>query len=353
MAAALDGEAAAGVTPDVVSVAVPVLSGASTIGVVRVSSPASAIDERARSRVRGLVVVAAISLVAAAAVALLIARSVTEPLRRLQVGTERVAAGHFGERVDEREGPAEVRRLAGSFNAMTERIATLVTRQRTFAGDASHQLRTPLTALRLQLERTAALLDDDAEGARRNLEAAEAETLRLQRLVDGLLVLARDYDSVVPRSSVDVAALVVERVEAWQPLAEEQGVSITSWCDEPGRATALVADGALEQVIDNYLDNAIAVAPSGSAIDVAVDTTRPHEVVVHVLDRGPGLTDPQLASAFDRFWRAPGADHEGTGLGLAIVAHLADQSGATVTLTHRPGGGLDAAIALRRRDGPD
>lgn len=350
VAAALGGQSSAGITPGVVSVAVPVLAGASTIGVVRISAPASVIDERARSRVRGLVVVAAISLVAATAAALVIARSVTGPLRRLQLGTERVAGGHFDERVDDGEGPTEVRRLAGSFNAMTERVSALVARQRMFAGDASHQLRTPLTALRLQLERTAVLLDDDADGARRNLEAAEAETLRLQRLVDGLLVLARDDDTLVSQSNVDVAAVVSERVESWQPLAEEHEVGITSWCDQPAKATARAVAGTLEQILDNYLDNALAVAPPGTTVDVAVDTAHRDDVVVHVLDRGPGLSNDQLSSAFDRFWRAPTAGHGGSGLGLAIVAHLAGQSDATVALARRPGGGVDASVAMRRPD---
>ncbi|WP_116997061.1 sensor histidine kinase [Desertimonas flava] len=349
IAAALGLTPAAGDDDDVVSVAVPVLDGAAAVGAVRLSSPASVIDTRANRRARGLVWVAVISLGAAVVVGLLLSSTVTRPLRRLQRSTERVSSGDFDARVDESEGPAEIRQLARSFNAMTERIARSVEEQRSFAGDASHQLRTPLTALRLQLERTTALVGTDPDGALRNLEAAADEIARLQRMIDGLLLLSRSDDhDTTDLVAVRVDELVAERVAVWGPLAEEHGVEVTSWVAGPATATAL--PGAVEQIVDNYLDNAIAVAPEGTAVEVVVDvgTTRerPTSVTVHVLDRGPGLTDDQLAEAFRRFWRAPDNRHDGTGLGLAIVAQLAASSGGTVALERRPGGGIDAWVRL-------
>jgi signal transduction histidine kinase len=106
---------------------------------------------------------------------------------------------------------------------------------------------------------------------------------------------------------------------------------------------------ALEQIIDNLLDNAISIVGDGTAIEVAVDRSAPATVTVHVLDRGPGMTEAQLADALDRFWRAPDATHQGSGLGLAIVDHLARASGGSVALTNRPGGGLDVAVRLPLR----
>jgi len=350
IAAALNQQPAAGDVPDVISVAVPVLDGADSVGAVRVSSPSSIIDDRADRRVRGLLWVAGISLGAAVMVALIVSSSVVAPLRRLQRSTERVAAGHFDTRVDETAGPPEIRRLASSFNAMTRRIAGSIEQQRAFAGDASHQLRTPLTALRLQLERTKALVEDDPPGAHRNLDAAENEIARLQRMIDGLLVLARSSGAERgDAEAIAVADVVAERVAVWGPLAEEQDVNVTSWVATS--ATAVALPGALDQILDNFLDNAIAVAPPGTTVDVVVDvdTTSPEplrHVDVHVLDRGPGLTDEQLSSAFGRFWRAPGNEQDGSGLGLAIVAHLAESSGGSASLARRPGGGLDASIRL-------
>lgn len=349
--AALERKPASGEEPingiDMVSITVPVFAGADVIGTVRVTAPSSVIDERAATKLRGLLLVGGISLAAAALAALVMASSVTRPLRQLQRSTDRVAGGDFSERVDDREGPSEVRRLAVSFNSMTERVATLVDAQRSFAGDASHQLRTPLTALRLQLERTATLLQDDQAAARDHLDAARAETERLQRLIDGLLMLARaDAASPPLPEPVDVDRVIDERIVVWQPLAEERSVDITKW----GQASvpALAAPQALSEIIDNYLDNAIAVAPAGTTIEVVVDDNAESRIAVHVLDRGPGMSDEQLATAFDRFWRAPGAHPDGSGLGLAIVSQLAKASGATTTLARRTGGGLDAVVAMRR-----
>ena len=348
--AALDRRSAAGDGEGFVSVAVPVLDGADAVGAVRVSSPGSVIDDRANRRVRGLLVVAAISLGVAVVVASLVSSTVTRPLRRLQRSTERVATGDFAARVEEDEGPPEVRRLARSFNTMTARIARSVAQQQAFAGDASHQLRTPLTALRLQLERTIALVESEPRGALRNLEAAAGEISRLQRMIDGLLLLSRS-DELRPADLVPVRAdeVVAERVAVWTPLAEELGVTITTWSAEP--VTVMALPGALDQIIDNYLDNAIAVAPTDTSVEVVVDAGEagPNTLAtIHVLDRGPGLTDAQLAAAFGRFWRAPDNDQEGTGLGLAIVAHLAASSGGEASLQRRPGGGVDASVELKR-----
>jgi signal transduction histidine kinase len=114
-----------------------------------------------------------------------------------------------------------------------------------------------------------------------------------------------------------------------------------------GDASALAVPGALEQVIDNYIDNALNVAPTGSAVDVAVGSHGPW-IEVHVLDRGPGMDPRDAAHAFDRFWRAADAPHEGAGLGLSIVRHLATASGGEVELTSRVGGGIDAVLRLPR-----
>jgi len=115
---------------------------------------------------------------------------------------------------------------------------------------------------------------------------------------------------------------------------------------------------ALEQSVDNLIDNAFAVAPQGTAIEIAVHVVPAVEegtgdrsghsgrrwVEVHVLDRGPGMSDEQLRHATDRFWRAADADHGGSGLGLAIVEHLVRASGGTLVLARRAGGGLDAGV---------
>ena len=165
--------------------------------------------------------------------------------------------------------------------------------------DASHQLRTPLTALRLRLENLEATMPPAAAG---DLRAAAAETGRLARLVDGLLTLARAEAAPSRREVVDLAAVVADRQAAWAPLAAEQDVELTV---QPGPAAPVWAvPGALEQVLDNLLANALRVAPAGSQIELAIRQAGGW-VELHVTDQGPGMPAEQRQRAFDRFWRGP------------------------------------------------
>jgi signal transduction histidine kinase len=349
IAAALEGSPTSGrrasekVGGDIVFVAVPVLSGAQPVGAVRLTYPATTIDDRVSSKVRGILVVGLISLSAAALAAILMASTIVRPLRRLRRATEQVAAGSFDSRAAVDEGAPEIRSLAASFNSMTEKISTLVERQRSFAGDASHQLRTPLTALRLQLERAAVNIDADPTAARGDIEAASEETERLQRLVEGLLMLARADQGTVTTQTIDVADIVTERAAIWAPLADDRGVTVMA--GKIASLTARAVPGALEQIIDNFIDNAINASMPGNEITVSA-LSDDDWASIHVADRGPGMPADQLQHAFDRFWRSASATHDGSGLGLAIVRQLAEASGGEVGLANRVGGGLDASVRL-------
>jgi signal transduction histidine kinase len=356
IAAALAGDPTSGerfsrtLDTDLVYVAVPVRSGADLVGAVRITYPASVIDDRADETLRGLFLVVLISLAGAGVAAVLLASTITGPIRRLRRTTEQVAEGALDARADEHDGPAEVRQLASAFNAMTARVEDLLGQQRAFAGDASHQLRTPLTAMRLQLERVTTLLDEDPERAHRSLEEASAEVERMQRLVDGLLVLARFDDREVATEVIDVGGVVAERIEIWSSLALERDVRVeaTRGATTPGTTARSVPHG-FEQALDNLLDNAISIVPVGTRIEVAVDREPSGRWIdVHVRDEGPGMSEDQLSHATDRFWRAPDAPHTGSGLGLAIVDHLLRAGGGSLHLANRPTGGLDARIRLPR-----
>jgi signal transduction histidine kinase len=324
-------------------VAVPVLSGDDVKGVVRLTYPASVVDDRVERRVRGLLVVALISVVMAVVAAWALANTVARPLRRVRLATERLAAGEDAVQVPDDEGPPEVRSLARSFNSMSSQLSGLLAAQRSFAGDASHQLRTPLTALRVRLDQAAEAIDEHPAEAKLRLEAATAETERLQHLVSQLLMLARTEGRTVERQVVDLAAVVRERVEMWQLLAEDTDVEVV--CTDVATARALTAPEAAEQVIDNFLDNALRAAPAGSRVEVVV-ALEASGVVLRVLDRGVGMSDEHRAHAFDRFWRAPDAASGGSGLGLAIVQRLVQASGGTVALAPRPGGGTIASATF-------
>jgi signal transduction histidine kinase len=166
-------------------------------------------------------------------------------------------------------------------------------------------------------------------------------------MIEQLLALARLEGSAAKTVDVDAARVVRDRVEMWEPLAEEQGVTIS--LQVPAAARCAVVEGGLEQIIDNFIDNAISVAPRDSDIRIEVVHDDGH-VQIDVSDRGPGLTDEQRDVAFDRFWRGPAATGvNGSGLGLAIVRQLAVASGGEAELLGNPGGGIRARVRLVAR----
>jgi signal transduction histidine kinase len=346
--AALDGRFASGerdsttLGEPLVYVAVPVRSGGEVLGAVRLTYPAHVIDDRVAERLWAVAAVAAISIAAAIVVAAVLAATVTRPLRRLRTATEALASGDLGTRAATSTGPPEVRSLAAAFDTMASRLERLVATQRSFAADASHQLRTPLTALRLRIEQAAAIAATDPDAAGERLDAATIEIDRLSLLVEGLLTLARAEGTTTRLAVVDVAAVLAERAEHWRPLADEHGVALA--LDLPRTAPARAVPGAVEQVVDGYVDNALDVSPPGSTLRLAVETTDA-AVTLHVVDAGPGLTTEQRARAFDRFWQAPGT-RTGSGLGLAITHQLATASGGSVELRRAAGGGIDATATF-------
>jgi signal transduction histidine kinase len=347
IAAALRGQHTAGfrssatLGSDFLYVAVPVASQGRVYGAVRITYPTSTVDARVRRVWLALAGVAAVVLAVVALVGFALARSVTRPMRDLEQTTAAVARGELETRAPTDRGPPEVRRLAAAFNDMAARLGRLLATQRAFVADASHQLRTPLTALRLRLENLEATMPP---AAAEDLRAAVAETGRLARLVDGLLILARAEAAATRREVVDLAAVVADRQAAWAPLAAEQDVELTV---QSGPAALVWAvPGALEQVLDNLLANALRFTPAGSRVELAIRQAGGW-VELHVTDQGPGMPADQRERAFDRFWRGPDTDREGTGLGLAIVRQLLEASGGTAELRPDPNGGLVAVAHLR------
>jgi signal transduction histidine kinase len=304
-------------------------------GAVRVTFPTADVDARIRRTWTGLLLVSGVVLAAATLLSLMLARTMTRPVTHLTDGTRRMAEGDAAVRI-EPEGPPELRGLAQSFNIMAAGLSDLLASQEAFVADASHQLRSPLAALRLRLEN---LEDHLMPGGAEELRAAVTETMRLSHLVDGLLALTRADAVAASPEPVDLAAVVTERCQAWAALGEEEGVRIVA---EVSGATVTTVAGTVEQVLDNLIANALAVAPVDSQITVTAARDG-RDVVLHVLDEGPGLRGDARRRAFDRFWRGP-TGGEGFGLGLAIVQRLVRNAGGTVLLQDAPSGGLDVVI---------
>jgi signal transduction histidine kinase len=324
----------------------PVLVDTEIRGVTVTISPTDAL-RAAELRVWSIVAAAVLlALVLGVLVALPIVRWILRPVQRLDEGTGRVAAavlaGAEPAPVGDGSGPPELRRLSASFDRMAATVTQAYAAQRAFVADASHQLRNPLTALRLRLSN----LDGhvDGEAADDHIAALE-EAERLSTLLDGLLALAR-AERTAPPVVVDVDPAVSDRVEAWRPLAEHTGLQLVRG-GVPG-LRVLAPAGAIETVLDAVLDNAVKFSPPGGSITVrtAVDPTH---VEVAVRDTGPGIAPEELERATGRFWRSPAQSNvDGSGLGLAIAARTLEVAGGELVLELPAGGGLRVVARLPR-----
>ncbi len=336
---------------DLVYVAVPVGDQGRVIGATRLTFATDPIDKRVRGDWLFLVATALISLGAVAVLGIVLARSIGRPIRELEHAAVAFGAGDLGRRIQTDQGPHEVRSLATAFNQTAARLQEVMASQEAFVADASHQLRTPLTGLRLRLEN---LEPDVAEHAREDVDAAITEVDRLARMVDGLLALARvDRGERVVAAPLEVGSFLAERIAIWQPFAEERQVALST--DAPPSLWVLADPDRLSQVVDNLVANALdAIGGRGGTIRVwGRPAPGPDEdsplVDLHVTDNGPGMSATERTRAFDRFWRADNqrrAEFGGSGLGLAIVSKLAHADGGTVRLDQAPGGGLDAVVTL-------
>lgn len=330
---------------DLLYVAVPVASGGTVHGALRLTIDAHEVNERIQRFWIGLLAMAAVVLIAVAGVGWAIARSVTKPIRQLQESARRFADGDLRARVLDGDAPDEIKDLGDAMNQMATRLDQLINAQRAFVSDASHQLRTPLTALRLRLENLEASSVDAASTT--EIEASIDEIERLSSLVNDLLHLARAEQHPV-RQVVDAAAIVADRIETWNAVASERDIELRiaagSEIARPRGLGVLAIPGALEQVLDNTIDNALQATPAGGRVEVAI-TPGPDRTTILVRDHGPGLSDADKEHALERFWRGDSST-PGTGLGLAIVQVLTEASGGELLLTDSPGGGLTVSFRL-------
>ena len=339
--AALRGDVATGTRHsstlgyDLLYVAVPIASGGTVLGAVRITYPTSELDRRVRNYWLVLAGIAVIVLAAAALIGLSFARWIRRPLAGLEVAAADAGAGDLSARAPVPDAPPELRRLALEFNDMVARVDGLVSVQKEFVADASHELRTPLTALRLRLENLERHIGDDG---RTSLAAAATEVERLSGLVDELLALARADAGTAPAETVDLVEVAAARIDAWLPTAGEVRLQL----ERSGPVEARAGRDRVAQVIDNLVSNALRHAPESSVITVSV-TRATGLAELRVADEGLGMTPEQKARAFDRFWRAGSG---GSGLGLAIARRLVEVDGGTIELQDAPGGGLVAVVHL-------
>ncbi|HUP06985.1 MAG TPA: ATP-binding protein [Caldimonas sp.] len=274
-----------------------------------------------------------------------LAAGTLRPLRRL-ADALRLRDAQTLQPLPDGDLPDEIAPVVQALNALLKRLERALDAQRAFVADAAHELRSPLTALKLQLELLQRAPDD--AGRRSAVEGLAGGIERAARLVEQLLTLARSEPGapvgVVER--LDLGELARAALADLHPLAQlrktELVLDAAEGVDVDGDRASLVA------LVRNLVDNAIRYSPAGRRVEVRVsrDAGVP---VLQVDDQGPGIPAADRARVFDRFYRRVTGDEEGSGLGLAIVRSVADRHRASMTLDDAPGGGLRATVRFPLR----
>ncbi len=292
--------------------------------------PVSTATSLLSSYVWGLLIAAGAGGLLAALAAFLVARRISRPVDRIAIAANTLAGGTHPEPVPV-EGAAEIASLAISFNALVEQLQRAQEAERNFLLSVSHELKTPLTAIRGYAE----AVEDGAIDPREAAATVSAEARRLERLVRDLLDLARmnRTDFSVHNADIDLAEVVQDVSRRYQQAAAEFGVTLHAVTDGPAPAVA-DADRVL-QVVSNLVENALRLTPAGGEVRVVAQPG-----VLRVEDTGPGLDASDRERAFERFYLHERYGRErpvGTGLGLAIVKELTHAMGGSVAVESRAG----------------
>lgn len=268
--------------------------------------------------------------------ALFLVRRITVPLARASHAASQVGAGELPEPLPE-TGPAELAELARRFNIMATEVRELLDNRTTLLAGISHDLRTPMTRLQLNLE----MLRDAPNPAR--IDKAVADLADMNKLITGYLELARTTQSETP-ARFDLAELLEE-------IAADAGLEWSApECSDMAPCNILAGRLALRQIVFNLIQNAQRYG-GGMPVELTLECGQTRARVI-VRDRGPGIPESQLDKVFRPFYRLEASRSQatgGTGLGLAIVRQLAETNGWKVALSNRPGGGLEAVLDIPRQ----
>ncbi len=290
----------------------------------------SAVGSLLSPYVWGLLIAAAVGGVLAAAAAFLLARRIARPVDRVSAAARSLARGTHPEPVPV-EGAAEIATLAVAFNDLAAQLRQAQEAERNFLLSVSHELKTPLTAIRGYAE----AVEDGAVDPREAAATVASEARRLERLVRDLLDLARmnKTDFSVHNTEIDLAEVAADAVHRYEQQAESFGVELHVVAD--GSAPAIADADRVLQVVSNLVENALRLTPPGGEVRVVATPG-----VLRVEDTGPGLAEADTERAFDRFYlhERYGLERQvGTGLGLAIVKELMLAMGGNVDVESRPG----------------
>jgi signal transduction histidine kinase len=321
------------------------------ISLVIAALPTSVVDLPPQLLLGTMIVIAPIIFIISMVVAYFVVGSAFRPVDQLINEVEAITDGRsLHRRLPADSSNDEVARLGLTVNAMLARLETSFAALRRFTADASHELKTPLTVLRADVERAMHPVTNRAERMVA-LEEALQETARMSDLVDSLLTLARADEGRfdIHRTTVEIEPLIREVYETAVILGEDAGLQISMPSLE--NATVMGDRTRLRQLLLNLVTNAIKYTPRGGRVEVAVTRRIDDEIAIVVRDTGMGIAANDLPHIFDRFWRADRArsrasERGGFGLGLAISQWIVQAHGGTLTAQSRLGRGTVFTVVL-------
>ncbi len=327
--------------------AIPIDDANHQYGFIRVALPLSQIDQRL-NRLRNIVIVSAsLTAVIALLLGFWIARSFAVPLNRMKNMAQLFSEGDYKHRlvIDRQD---EMGELAKTLNLFAETAEQRETTRRDFIANASHELKTPVTAIQAITE---TLLEDasmDEETRQHFLQKVNGQSIRLSQLISDLLALSRlESSGTESFENIDLKEIIKDSYNVMQPFAKEKALSLSVQCSE----TNVIISGdekSLNQLLINLLDNAIKYTPEGGKVTVLL-TTNHEQAIIEIQDNGIGIEPAEQQRIFERFYRVDKARSKtlgGTGLGLSIVKHIVIKHQGHIVLESVSGQGSLFRITL-------
>lgn len=306
------------------------------LGYIRAAAPTAEPYAEIRRRLSALGGVCLLLMLLAIVLGTWLANSLTRPLQTLRTTALTLASGDLDQRVPELETD-EMRTVGQAFNEMAEQVQNMVVEQQAFAGNAAHELRTPITAIRLRTERMLRGVLEQ-ETLHEYIAEIDSEATRMGGLVDDLTLLARlDANRLqIGESEVDISRVAAALIEELQPRAQRKSITLT--LDRPSRLTPVTATtNHVQVVLRNLLDNALKYTPEGGRVTCQV-TQQPEAILITIVDTGEGIATADLPRVVQRFYRADQAHTravDGVGLGLSLVTSLIATYGGTLQISSR------------------
>jgi heavy metal sensor kinase len=330
---------------------VPIERDSRVSGVLEVGQSQDDVSDTLQTLLLILGVAYPVTLVVASLGGVFLAGRALAPIDRLTRLARRISAEDLGQRLDLPLPDDEVGRLARTFDEMIARLDEAFRRQRQFTADASHELRTPMTVIKGQIE-VALQRERDPQAYRQVLQAVNEEVDRMIRLVGSLLTLARADAGQIPITlePVSLPDVVSAAIEQVQPLASRRGIDLQLSSSRP--VTLRADDDLILQLLLNLLDNAIKYTAAGGQVTVGWNANG-REVELWVRDTGSGIAREHLTRLFERFYRVDKARSRaegGSGLGLAISRWIAEAHGGSISVESDLGRGSTFTVRLPAAD---